>query len=555
MQRRGGRYFWRSRVPSDLVPVLRRLEIVRALDTADPRVAREQAARMHVRVVDAWAEMRRMSGEQGTAEELRDLLADLLAALDASTAARRQAGPRRRTMLETGAINAVADVSESAQAALPALLRRVREAEEAAGTTARTAAAASAMDAATIGRFRELLGGLGVLKAMMPTPTAIAFLRDKYTDERRLREDAHRHVVGYVTLFARAVGDKPMADYKRQDIIKWVRVLEQLRTSYGKRKGDDVKAVAQLLKESRGERTLNKTTIEKHQIHLRAFFLSANRHYKWTATEDIENLFRDIPLSRSVPNARPRKSWTISQLNELLASPTWSGTRSRREDLTKRHEPGPQIHRDAYWWLPIAALWTGARLEELAQLQHNDIARDRDGIPFLRIHDEGDRKVKTAHSIRNVPVHSFLIRLGLLDLFRPKGRGRIWPELLKHGRPPSWGALYSTHFTDYRRACGFYEPLRDFHSLRRTFITALRTRASVDALTVAAIVGHDDSDPELRKVQQTNDYTDYSIAVLTAAVERLDYTAYGLDLGILTRTAAACDPRGSIRVENLPAPT
>lgn len=488
----------------------------------------------------------------GTADELRWLLEEILGALDASTEARRRDGGRRRSMLATSAINAISDLSEDARAALPGLVRRVREAEGAAGNTARAAALAGAMDPATLGHLRELLGSLGVRTAAVPTPTAMAFLRDTYTDERRLREDAHRHVVGYVTLFARAAGDKPLADYQRQDIIKWVRVLERLRTSYGKRKGDDTKSIPQLIKESEGERTLNRTTIEKHITHLKAFFVAANRHHKWASTDDIEDLFRDIPLSRHVPDARPRKSWTIAQLKDLLASPTWSGTRSRREDVTRRHEAGPQIHRDAYWWLPIAALWTGARLEELAQLQHNDLARDRDGIPYLRIHDEGERKVKTEHSIRNAPVHSFLVALGFLDLFRPGGRGRIWPELKKHGRPPSWGALYSTHFTDYRRECGLYEPLRDFHSFRRTFITMLRTRAGVDALTVAAIVGHDDSEPELRRVQQTNDYTDYSIAALADAIERLDYTAYGVDLSILTRTAAVCGPRGSTRTIELP---
>ncbi|WP_157985811.1 site-specific integrase [Teichococcus vastitatis] len=488
----------------------------------------------------------------GTAEEMQRLLEEVLSALGGAIDAEAQ-GTRggRRSMLQMVATAERMEVHAGALASLPSLLGKIEEAEVAAGATARATAVAGAMDPAALGSLRELLKSLGVRSTAVPTPTVTAFLQDTYTAERRLREDAQRHVVGYVTLFARAAGDKPLADYKRQDVIKWVRVLEGLRTSYGKRKGDDAKPTRQLLRESEGEKTLNRTTIEKHITHLKAFFVSANRHYKWASAEDIEDLFRDIPLSRHVPDARPRKSWTVAQLGELLASPIWSGTRSRRDDVTRRHEKGPQIHRDAYWWLPIAALWTGARLEELAQLQHEDLGWDREGIPFLRIHDEGGRKVKTTHSIRNVPVHLFLRSLSFLDLFRPGGRGRIWPELKKHGRPPSWGALYSTHFTDYRRACGLYEPLRDFHSLRRTFVTTLRTRAGVDALTVAAIVGHDDSEPELRRVQQTNDYTDYSISALAEAIGRLDYAAYGLDLGILTATAAVCGPRDSTRTDEV----
>jgi integrase len=506
---------------------------------------------MHVRLIDGWAELRRMSS--GTAEELQRLLEEILETLtDAVKAEALARKGTRQTMLQRLDAGTRIDVRDEARANLPRLLRRVQEAEAAAGQTARAAAVAGALDPAALNQLQELLGSLGVRSAAVPTPTAEVFLRDTYTAERRLREDAHRHVVGYVSLFVRVAGDRPLADYRRNDVIKWIRVLEGLRTSYGKRKGDDTKTIQQLLKSSEGEKTLNRTTIEKHLIHLKAFFVAGNRHHRWTSIDEIDALFRDIPLSRHVPDARPRKSWTTAHLGGLLASPIWSGTRSRRDAVTRRHEPGPQIHRDAYWWLPIAALWTGARLEELAQLQHDDLAHDRDGTAYLRIHDDGDRKVKTAHSVRNVPVHRCLRDLGFTDLFRTGGRGRIWPELKPHGRPPSWGALYSTHFTDYRRACGLYEPLRDFHSLRRTFVTMLRTRADVDALTVAAIVGHDDSDPELRRVQQTNDYTDYSIASLAAAVERLDYAAYGLDLSILARTAAVCGPRESTRTEYLP---
>lgn len=488
----------------------------------------------------------------GTAEDVRQLVEELLTALGSAIDAEASAaGNRRRTMVQMAAIGDRIDTHTRTLVSLPRLTTKIEEAETAAGTTAQAAAVAKALDPAALAQLQTILGSMGVRSAVVPTPKATAFLRDKYMAERQLREDAHRHVVGYVVLFARATGDKPLADYKREDIIRWVRVLERLRTSYGKRKGDDTKTIPQLLKESEGERTLNRTTIEKHLTHIKAFFVSANRHHKWTSVDDIGDLFRDIPLSRHVPKAQLRKSWTIAQLGELLASPIWSGTRSRRQDVTRRHEAGPQLHRDAYWWLPIAALWSGARLEELAQLQHTDLARDRDGIAYLRIHDEGDRKVKTTHSVRNVPVHPFLCGLGFLDLFRPGGRGRVWPELKKHGRPPSWGALYSTHFTDYRRACGLYETLRDFHSLRRTFVTMLRTRAGVDALTVAAIVGHDDSEPELRRVQQTNDYTDYSISALAEAIGRLDYAAYGLDLGILTATAAVCGPRDSTRINEV----
>ena len=88
---------------------------------------------------------------------------------------------------------------------------------------------AGAMDPAALGQLKEILDSLGVRSAATPTPTVGAFLRDTYTAERRLREDAHRHVAGYVNLFAKVTGDKSLADYKREDVIKWIRILEKFR--------------------------------------------------------------------------------------------------------------------------------------------------------------------------------------------------------------------------------------------------------------------------------------------------------------------------------------
>ena len=253
-------------------------------------------------------------------------------------------------------------------------------------------------------------------------------------------------------------------------------------------------------------------------MHVKAAFRSAIKHDKFANPSGIDDLFDGIELSESVPRAQKRKIWTVEQLNALFGSPIWSGTRSRRADVTKRSQPGPHVYRDAYWWLPVLALWTGARLEELAQLHHDDLAHDCNGIPYIRINDEGIKRTKTESSVRNVPVHPFLVSIGVLDLFKTGNARskRIFPELKPAGRLEKFGDTYSTHFTDYRRACGLYEKLRDFHSLRRSFITALINTFGVHPLAVAALVGHFDDDDDLfkklEKVKMTALYNDYDIS-------------------------------------------
>ena len=534
--RRTAAFSFRCRIPSDLVNRLGRSEVKRSLGTADHRVARTTAARCYV-AAQTWFEQLRkgsMDGQDKDAliaslakalDEVTQRLQDTTAALELVTAEYVTLNDQAVGLMERHSEYATKSEQDGLRDAevITALLAERDKVEKAGGI-------AQAVE--TIDKLGDLLSTLGVTMKSTPAPTVTAFLEGTYAEEKRLQDDSHRHVTNYIKLFARITGNKALNAYGRADIVAWVRTLERFKTSLGKSPSDETKPIKQLLAESRGRPTMNETTIGKHIMHVRAMFRCAIKHHRFAHEADINAMFDNISLSEWVPTARRRKSWQIDQLNALLCSPIWSGTRSRREDVSKRHQSGPHVYRDAYWWLPVLALWTGARLEELAQLHHSDLGFDVHRTPFIKIHDEGDRRTKNLNSVRNIPVHPFLVEIGALDLFK-KGRvrdGRIFPELKPAGRLEKLGDTYSTHFTDYRRRCGLYEPLRDFHSLRRTFITTLRSKYDIHPLTVAALAGHDDDFPELQRVKQTNDYTDYDITDLARAVARLDYPALGLDV-------------------------
>jgi len=397
----------------------------------------------------------------------------------------------------------------------------------------------------TVATLRAMLGDLGFAVKTTVTPRVTEFLNQTYIEEKRLQDDSNRHIINYVSLFARITGDHPLASYTRTHVVNYLRTLERLKTSVGKSRKDKDRSIDELLAASAGKPTMSATTIEKHVQHVKAFFKRAIRHIRFATTDEIEDMFNDIDLSDFVPGAKKRKRWDMDQLNALFRTPIWSGTSSAIDEFTKRHIPGQSVYRDAYWWLPVAALWTGARLEELAQLHREDLGHDRNMLPYIRIHNEGIRRVKTPNSVRNVPVHSELVRLGFLDLFVGDPSERIWPELTPSGRLKKLGDTYSTHFTDYRRHCGLYEHLRDFHSFRRTFITAMRTRAKVDVLTVAAMAGHDQDLPKSEVVQQTDDYTDYDIGPLDEELQKLDYRQYGLEVDLLVSSSQIAAERAA----------
>lgn len=72
---------------------------------------------------------------------------------------------------------------------------------------------------------------------------------------------------------------------------------------------------------------------------------------------------------------------------------------------------------DAAAWIPLIALFTGARLEEIAQLQVDDVRIDalRGNVPIIRFTDLGDdQALKTDAARRDVPIHKELIKAGLL---------------------------------------------------------------------------------------------------------------------------------------------
>lgn len=80
----------------------------------------------------------------------------------------------------------------------------------------------------------------------------------------------------------------------------------------------------------------------------------------------------------------------------------------------------------------MIALFTGARINEICQL-HTDDIKEKNGIPFISINEEDEKHVKTKAGIRQVPIHSELIKIGFLDYvaeIRAKGETLLFPEVM-----------------------------------------------------------------------------------------------------------------------------
>jgi integrase len=149
------------------------------------------------------------------------------------------------------------------------------------------------------------------------------------------------------------------------------------------------------------------------------------------------------------------------------------------EDLRALFSPEAMEARKgkgANHWLPLLALFSGGRLEELGQLRVADVRHD-DGVDYLSIEGGNGKRVKTAGSWRRIPIHPELVRLGLLDYVavqRTAGHDRLFPELKANaGRQLTamWSKWWGRHA---RNVCGIMDKTKVMHSFRHGFIDAAR---------------------------------------------------------------------------------
>lgn len=86
-------------------------------------------------------------------------------------------------------------------------------------------------------------------------------------------------------------------------------------------------------------------------------------------------------------------------------------------------------NRPERYWVPVIAMYSGLRLDEICQLYVSDIQRI-DDVWCFSVNDEFDKKVKVEASKRIVPVHPKLIESGFLQYVESmKGYPRLWMKL------------------------------------------------------------------------------------------------------------------------------
>ncbi len=239
-----------------------------------------------------------------------------------------------------------------------------------------------------------------------------------------------------------------------------------------------------------------------HRIikHLKAFLSWCYKH---------GYLQEDIASSLSMPKKRESKAcdersiYTDEDLKSMFATDVFTG-----KDYLDRPEN---------FFLPLIGMFTGMRLNEIAQL-HTDDVLDADGIFCININNDGTKVLKNATSNRIVPVHPSLIKIGFLDYVsavRAKGFPRLWMCLEQ--REDNYGKKFSAFFQRLNRKYITEDPRKVFHSFRHGFASQLKEKGA-RAEIIAELLGHSHGSITLDRYGKP-----FSIKTLYDSMRMLDF--------------------------------
>lgn len=309
------------------------------------------------------------------------------------------------------------------------------------------------------------------------------------------KTDAENRAI--LTQWLNIVGDQPITGYGYEQHRAYKQTIQRLPPNINKSPRYRGKSIDEII--ALGDKPAAPNTVNKNLTRISALFRWAVE-YGYTSLNPAGGMTIKNPKRAS----EERQAFSDDDLIKLF----------HREDFHR--EGAKQPFR---YWVPLIALFSGARQNEIAQLYLADFY-ESDGVPLISINDQGEgKRLKTKAGKRSIPVHAELVRLGLLryvDELRAANETRLFPELpLKRD---GYGQIVSKWFQRYRRQCGISDDGKVFHSFRHTVIDRLK-QADVPKEKIAALVGHEDDSVTFGRYGK-----DFSPTIMCEVIAMLDFS-------------------------------
>ncbi|MFM0178828.1 site-specific integrase [Paraburkholderia aspalathi] len=493
--KRGSRYYIRRKIPIDLQAHYEgRKEIVKALGTSDPTDARKLVREESVRLDREFDSIRAATATPAPApQQVPELVTDpdtgeslwtgkWLTYTPPPQRKNGDASPFEMPEERGYEIDAAAAARSTREAT-----RKVKEARRfhatayalrAAGIVPavppRTHQHAAAPDIATIRKHQATSGG---------STGHLAALVEQWAKERK--PDARTVAIAnrIILRFYERVGRIPVASITRAHVIDFKnKLLESGQTA---------------------------VNTDRHLSVLRILlnFAVAN-------LQASSNVAQGIKVGERKNAKATRLPFDVPALNAIFSSPVYA------------HEERPAGGAgEAAYWLPLLALFTGARVEELCQLRPEDVYEEtyhaeddtERSCWVLRVTNEGENQgVKNEYSVRRFPIHAELIKRGFIEYAQAqKSNPRIFHRLKPDATGTESGCWVKWFGRYLRGVCKVTDRKMVFHSFRHGYKDMCR-HAGIPEDISDALSGHSSS-----KVSRRYGGLSYPLAPLVAAVAKI----------------------------------
>lgn len=324
-----------------------------------------------------------------------------------------------------------------------------------------------------------------------------------------------------VNMFVQLHGNMPVAAIKKKHALEYRKALQDVpRMRQGALLGASLPAQAEWGREHPEEPRIAAATINKQLGAVQSICIWA----KENGFVPEEGQWVDPFSKLRLPEERSeRTSFEMAELQLLFSAPVFT-----------EHQFPLGAHGEAGFWLPVLALFTGARQAELGGLTAANVQTDVEtGATLLYFESERARgkRLKTEASERVVPAHPEVIRLGFLGYVEERRKADGADAWLFPSVSPDKGRAgvpaFSQWFGRYLRAAGVTDKAKVFHSFRHTVKDALR-RGRADHEAREALIGHAQASSVSWGYGAKAMLARFTAPVLSDAINRINYP--GLDL-------------------------
>ncbi len=314
------------------------------------------------------------------------------------------------------------------------------------------------------------------------------FLSDAHNDyiiasrnQWKSESDTERMHVDTFKLFLEITGNLKTSELQKSHTSDFMKVLINYPSNKNKK---------QLYKDAAPREFLTKGIPESDKFSpstIKKYLTTLGSFLRWLKLHDLTAIDLDAPLTTYRPQlqraADQREDFTCDEIRKLFNS--------------KQYRSG--LHKtSSEFWVPLIALYTGARLNEICQLSSDDIYEIKEFncyvFDFNENSDIFNKTLKRSNHKRLVPVHRRLIQLGLLEYLDAvkKFSRHLFPEIEYRGVSNKYGDAFQKWFNRTylnKNNCNISNPKVTFHSLRHTVITQFSVTHKLTGNQVSAGLG------------------------------------------------------------------